>query len=544
MVSQSFASKVFLVLTVCFLVASNYFLSPFWYKVVSILLVLLVAYGYWPALTLPDIPGPPFTPFFGSYPEILRVGAPTLFDQYRRLYGPIFKVYEGRRCVVVCCNAQLAQEVGLSKTKQMPDRPVPAFRRFARKSYSLLWTTGKLWKRARAALVPVFSTNMLKSFAPYIHTAVDRFLDNIAYSPKSAVAGFEPDGSINAFDWWSRLTMEVIGVSAFGKNFRTQQRLGLDGMIAREQQSVLKNASVLFRGTSPNNSFFRQVIASSFPFLSPLILVLSYPILSQLREALTSTDNLALEIVKDRREHPEKFPDTRDFITLLLNCRVEGDGSIGPSGEPTDEFIRDHVVTFLLAGYETTANLLTYLTFLLATNPEQDAKLYSEISRLCPTDQHLKDLQLESLEQFTYTEAVVNEALRLYPPAVFSRVTEAETELGGYAIPVGTPVIVSTRAVHLNEEHWEAPLEFRPERFLPDNPENKRRHKYAHIPFGVGPHMCIGFRFALEEAKMAVIRVFSKYRFSLSPATTLPLHLNNGITMSTREPIYVLPTAR
>ena len=161
----------------------------------------------------------------------------------------------------------------------------------------------------------------------------------------------------------------------------------------------------------------------------------------------------------------------------------------------SDEEIHDHLITFLIAGHETTAMALTFTWLLLTTNPEERNRLEREVTTVLDGPPTATDLS-----KLSVTEQVAKESMRLYPPAamLFREATE-ETRLGGYRIPEGTKLLLPQFTVHSDERWFEAPNQFRPERFADD--QSDQRPEFAYFPFGGGPHQCIGMHFAMMELK-------------------------------------------
>jgi cytochrome P450 len=170
-------------------------------------------------------------------------------------------------------------------------------------------------------------------------------------------------------------------------------------------------------------------------------------------------------------------------------------------------------VTFIGAGHETTANALTWALYLVSQSPEWDERLAAEA-------RHALTLPVEEqADRLVATRAVLEEAMRLYPPvAGMSRQAQGPDELCGQRIRKGTIVIVSQWVLHRHHELWDAPAEFDPGRFLPGARE--RIGKFAYLPFGVGPRICIGAAFALQEAVLVLANILSRFRLELKPGHT------------------------
>jgi cytochrome P450 len=177
-----------------------------------------------------------------------------------------------------------------------------------------------------------------------------------------------------------------------------------------------------------------------------------------------------------------------------------------------DQQVRDEVMTLLLAGHETTANTLTWTWYLLSQSPEIERRLHAEVNEVLggrvPTVADLPELK--------YTRMVLEEALRLYPPApILSRKAITADELRGYPIAANSMIMISPYAVHRHPALWEEPERFDPERFTPER--SAARPPYAYFPFGGGPRVCIGNSFAMMEAQLILSTVAQRYQLRLIP---------------------------
>jgi cytochrome P450 len=177
----------------------------------------------------------------------------------------------------------------------------------------------------------------------------------------------------------------------------------------------------------------------------------------------------------------------------------------------SDAQLLDEVRTLVLAGHETTANALGWAWYLLARHPEVEARLHAELAAVLggrtPT--------LDDLPQLSYTRMVIDETMRLYPPApIMGRWVEDEDELHGYRIQGKTFISFSQYAVHRHPDFWDDPERFDPERFTPERVA--ARPKYAYFPFGGGPRLCIGNNFALMEAQIILATLAQRYRLRLA----------------------------
>jgi cytochrome P450 len=177
--------------------------------------------------------------------------------------------------------------------------------------------------------------------------------------------------------------------------------------------------------------------------------------------------------------------------------------------------LRDEVITLFIAGHETTANALAWAFYLVAQDPAAEARLLQELAPL-----QGKPPTMGDLAQLPYSEQVIKEAMRLYPPAGgVTRQPIHDIELGGYPIAKGSTIAISTYVMHHDPALYPDPDRFDPDRFTPENEANLP--KYAYLPFGGGPRVCIGNSFALLEARLILLTVLQRFRLHLAPGQTV-----------------------
>lgn len=343
----------------------------------------------------------------------------------------------------------------------------------------IMTSEGELWRRQRYMMQPMFHRRVIGSFARLIDQANDRFIERWEAQSQRG----EP---VNLTDEMSSLTLEIVLRSIFGSDLdRLSEQLGGNPfeVVSREPARDLKFA-YRFRSLT-------RVVA---------------------------------DLIRRRRESGEEHT---DFVAMLMAARDKD------SGEPMPERqLIDEIMTLVVAGHETTASGLNWTWYLLSQHPQADERLYAEVSavpeRPAPS--------LESMESLAYTQQVVNEALRLYPPGwLLTRRTIGPDVLCGYAIPPGTDVLLSPYLLHRHPRYWADPEAFRPERFAPEH--EAERPRFAYMPFAAGPRHCIGESFALYEMLMHLYKVARRYR--LTYASAEPIELEAQVNLRTRKPLYM-----
>jgi cytochrome P450 len=246
--------------------------------------------------------------------------------------------------------------------------------------------------------------------------------------------------------------------------------------------------------------------------------------------ASASLDAVVARLFAERRRAPADPP---DLAQRLLDATDPDE----PGGRLAEREVRDELVTFLLAGHETTSNALAWAVYLLSQSPAAEAKLCAEV------DARLggRPPSAEDLGRLGYVECVVKEALRLYPPAyVIPRRARRDARLGGYEVPAGSELIAWVYFTHRDPEAFPDPEAFRPERFLPE--AEARLPRGAYVPFGAGPRACIGRAFALAEAVAALACLYQTHTFEY--VGRRPPGLAARITLAPRGGLPVRPRRR
>ena len=204
------------------------------------------------------------------------------------------------------------------------------------------------------------------------------------------------------------------------------------------------------------------------------------------------------KLIADRRASQA---DHGDLLSMLLLKDADGDGM-------NDKQIRDEMLTLFIAGHETTANALAWTWKLLAQNPEAERQFHHELAQVL--NGRLPDY--DDLERLPYTRAVLAESMRLYPPAwILARQAKGSFRLGSYEFAAGTVCMMSQWIVHRHPAYWREPEKFLPDRWL----EERDRPKLAYFPFGAGPRLCIGERFAWMEGVLVLAAIGSHWKFQM-----------------------------
>jgi cytochrome P450 len=399
---------------------------------------------------------------------------------------------------------------------------------------------------------PLFHTASLESYAPIINEAVTQLLGNLEHVAKQ-------QEEVDLWRQFGRLTMQIIGRSAFGVEFESQRPAG------EPDPPLVDAAQQVFNNTQANIwELCVMILPQPVSWVLGPVLKLMNKLLppkgqAQLEKAFLMLWNTSTALVENAQaqlspDQPSKdsswkwFKDDPENLYRAKGTAPAENSVIGmlmkARNKQTDMNFSDMQVaaqsnTFILAGYETTANTLAFCVYLLCKHPEAQQKLIAEV------DAFGKDREptLADLEQLPYTSAVVNEALRVYPPATFvTREARQDVVVGGYHLPKGTWVHLNIWHMHHNEQYFTDAQKFKPERWLGNREGVKEPN--AYMPFGSGPRMCIAFKLALEEAIIALARLYQRYTFELGQELQKQdqLEIRSGITIAPKIglPVKVL----
>lgn len=352
----------------------------------------------------------------------------------------------------------------------------------------IIVSEGEFWKRQRRMMQPTFHRRILAQFDRIIATANDSLL---AEWQRKCVAG-EP---VNVTDDMSTLTLQIVLQVLFGDD------------LAAMATEAGENPFGLFTEESERDLKF----AYRFRKLAALI---------------------GRCVARRRAAGGAPAGGAPDYVSLLLNARDKETGA-----GMTDKEIVDELTTLIVAGHETTASALNWTWYLLATHPEAEARLHAEID----ASEEMAVPTLQAMEALPWSNMVIREAMRLYPPVwvVSRRTIEADT-LGGYTVPPGTDVFFSPYFVHRHPQFWNEPERFMPERFAPS--EEEARPRLTYLPFSAGAHHCIGETLAIYEMLVHLNR-FAR-RFSLRRVDDAPVEFEALINLRATRPFFMKLTAR
>ncbi|MFG3254488.1 cytochrome P450 [Streptomyces sp. NPDC048172] len=367
----------------------------------------------------------------------------------------------------------------------------------------LITSDGELWETQRRLIQPLFSHRRVENLRPLMVAAVERMLEEWDARPDGTV--------VDATEEMSGLTLDIVGASLFGADL-TGDRDSVYDAVETLQDAVTK------------------VIKNPLTWVSPRAARRTSPGFRQWDRAKDTIDEVVARVIDDRLAGRSPARERQDLLDALLEARHEDGSAISPVQ------LRDEIVTFFMAGHETSATCLAWTLYLLSTAPEARARLEEEVDTVLagrpPTQ--------EDTDKLVWTRAVLHESMRLFPPVWTSeRDATADDEVAGLPVREGDTVIVPPYLVHRHPGVWESPEAFDPGRFLPGAGEGRPKH--AFIPFGGGKRGCVGNAFAMIEVVLALTMITQRYRLDLLPGfepvpkVTVTLRPSHEMAMTLRR---------
>jgi cytochrome P450 len=422
-----------------------------------------------PALSRP--PGPKGHLLLGNLPEF---GADVLgfFASTARAHGDIAWVPLATRPAYLISHPDLIESVLVANHQNFIKHSFFWRHVGAIFGSGLLTSEGSLWRRQRRLAQPAFHRDRIAAYGEVMIAYTERMLD-----------GWRDGETREVHEDLMHLTLLIVAKVLF------------DADVARDVKSVGEALDMAMKEIA---SRFRR------PFRIPDMLPLPGNI--RYRRAVKRLDDVVYRIIAAHRARAG----SGDLVDLLMQARDDDGNAM------TDVQLRDEAITIMLAGHETTALALSWTLALLATHPEADVALRSEL------DEVLGDRPptVADIPRLRYTEMVIMEGMRLYPPAyAFGREALAACDIGGYRIPAGATVFIAPWVMHRDPRYFDRPLEFDPTRWAGD--AAKQLPRFAYFPFGGGPRICIGNRFALMEAVLLLASIARRFGMRLDPACRL-----------------------
>lgn len=423
------------------------------------------------------IPGPRGLPFVGVMPEMVRdmLG---LFHDTARQYGGIAQFKLLNKSYLLVTDPDYVKYILQDNYKNyIRGRSVETGRVLLGNGLPLI--DGDFWLRERRMLQPAFHRERLAKITDTAAQAVARFIQSWETKAKNRQ-------TLDMDDEMMRLTLTVIIKSMF--------RADIDDKI--EPLSHAFNVASKFM-------LWRSQQMWAPPLSMPVPRNVEY------NRALKTLNDTIYPLIADGRQNPKD-----DLLGMMLEMR---DAETGAG--LTDQQARDEVVTIFFAGHETSAATMAWAFYLLSQHPEVEERLRAEVQQVL----NGRMPGFADLSQLTYMQQVIHEVLRMYPAAyLFAREAVTDDVIDGYRIPAHDMIFITPYVTHRDSRYWPDPERFDPDRFSPEQVAGRPKHVY--IPFGEGPHVCIGNHFAMMEMQMILTLALQRFRLKLVPGHPIALH--------------------
>ena len=343
--------------------------------------------------------------------------------------------------------------------------------------YGLLTSEGEFWKRQRKLVQPAFHQERIAAYAEIMIGYTERMLSS-----------WKDGQTLDIHEAMMRLTLGIVAKTLF------------DADVSHEAEDVDAALSFLM------GKFMRQ---AGLAFLLPTWIPM--PTSRLLQGAVGRLDKVIYCIIEQRRTNGQM---AGDLLSALLQVRDEEGAGM------TDRQLHDEIMTRFMAGHETTANALSWTWLLLGQNPEAERKLVEELQCMLrgrtPTP--------ADLPRLVYTDMVLRESIRLYPPVwVIGRRAFAPFRLGEFELPAKTNVLISQFMMHRDARYFPEPERFDPDRWKSNDPRSSSLPRFAYFPFGGGPRVCLGAGFAMMEAVLLLATIAQRFRIQPIPAESVKM---------------------
>jgi cytochrome P450/NADPH-cytochrome P450 reductase len=461
--------------------------------------------------------GPKPYPIVGNLPLVASAeNFEELFSRLAREYGSFVRLkFANERYLFVNTDADVVRDMAnrpddFRKTVPPPQTPLGRLRRGVVSNG--LFTAGddeEIWQVAHRILLPAFGTGAIKQYYPRMLEVADELLAHLAALPA--------DEPFLATDLMTRMTFEAISYAGFDTRFH----------------------AITAKAPPPFVQAMVDVLEAAMQSSKNMLPDAFHPLMRHKRDhGGRVLEDTVDQIITERRRTLERGGAVpNDILQTMLTARDRVTGQRLP-----DDNIRAQLITFLVAGHETTSGLLSYALYYLCKNPAVEARLIDEVDRVLGRDYSYRPSYADT-ERLDYTGRVLKEALRLNPTApAFAKFVQRDTVVAGmYAVPKGSTIVTSLSGLHRDPRNFGPdPERFEPDHFLPE--AVAARHPNAYHPFGLGIRSCIGFQFALVEARMVLARLYQRFRFRFTDPGYKLQHVQT-LTMKPRD-LYMKLSAR
>lgn len=478
-----------------------------------------------------NIPGPMPVPVFGNFLDVISKGLLGHDFELMQKYGKVCGAFEGGTPVLMTSDPEFIKTVMIKDFNYFVNRRVFELLAVEPADKFLTVLKDEEWKNVRTIVSSVFTSGKLKLMSKCI-TDVANNLD--AYLNELV----DKDGILDTRTYFGSFTVDVISSCFFG--IQTDSIKDPNNEYLQQIQKVfsttVRNPKILMLFFAPNLSNFmaRHRLMEIYP-REPMNFIkkLTYKVI-EMRQSKQERREDFIQHILEHAENPESLTEEESTFTWT-NKSSQNNGST-PKRTLTKNELLSTAILFLAAGYETTSIVLCFIAYNLAMHPEYQQRLCEEIDHVL--EKHGGKVTYDAVHEMPYLDMIIDETLRLYPPAFrVDRVASADYEYKGIKMKKGQVWTASIYSLHHDASIYPDPFKFDPERFNEEN--KKKRDNGAFIPFGNGPRICVGMRFALVEIKLLMATILAKYQFAKCDKTPETVDLDCSGQTRPSKPIFV-----
>jgi cytochrome P450 family 13 len=470
-----------------------------------IFIYLYIQSQYWKRR---NVPGPPTHLILGNIPELTQQSKAAWFQlrDWTLEYGNCYGIMEGARRLLILSDPEKIADVFSKKFEyfhsRRPNHFVGDVDDMSNQRVHVFSSRGSRWKRLRAISTPVVAASNIKKLFPTIVDCINVTLETLETHSNE---------TIDIHVYIKELVMDIVC------------RVGLGQKESKQFNNEFVSHFDHFFGQPAHNPI--NTLVAMFPVFTGTIVKYAIKFGAAKMDFINQIYANLGKVVSERKQKREKLKqnseklEMEDFIDFFLEAEASEviedtyvskfeRSQFKTERKMTSNEIVANLVAFLVAGYDTTQNSLAFLCFELATHPEIQKRVQDEIDENCP----FEEIEYDQVQKLTFTEACIKESLRKYPVALGSTARQCteSTSIGkdSFLVEKDTVIVVDSLSTNYNPELWgENPNEFNPDRWLEGNP----KHQMAFMPFGGGPRLCIGNKFALIEEKLILSMLLRKY---------------------------------
>ncbi|CAM0946225.1 unnamed protein product [Alopecurus aequalis] len=419
------------------------------------------------------------------------------YHYWRKIYGPTFLIWFGPTPRLTVAEPELIREIFLTRADAFDRYEAhPVVRQL--EGDGLVSLHGDKWALHRRVLADAFYPDNLNRLVPHVSKSVAALAEKWR---AMAVAGGSGEVEVDVAEWFQEVTEEAITRVTFGSSYN-------DGRVVFGMQSQLMAFA---------SEAFRKVLVPGYRFMPTKKNWLSWKLDRDIRRNLTRligrrSDEAASVETEGEKADSGSF---RDLLGLMINAGERTTTRVPVAKTIPVHDMLEECKTFFFAGKQTTTNLLTWATVLLAMHPEWQERARREVLDVCGADEPCK----EHLPKLKTLGMIINETLRLYPPAVATiRRAKVDVQLSdGCMIPRDMELLIPIMAIHHDSRYWgQDATQFNPARFA-NGASKAAKHPLAYIPFGLGSRMCVGQNLARLEAKLTMAILLQRFEIRTSP---------------------------